>query len=287
MTTQTASAITSSPLHEENIEGFLLLTFNQPEARNPLGPEVVAALTAALDRAETNAQVRALILRGYGSVFSAGGNLGNFKDRLAAPMNADGSDPIAASNRAFGAFLERLRCFPKPVVVAAHGAAMGGGVGLVCAADIAIVCADTKFCFTETKLGLIPAQILPFVVERIGGKAARRLMLSAERFSADDALRIGLVDFVAPDMDALRDRLVSVLNSISACAPNAVMATKRLSYRNDWETSEEGLSRLLDDCATAFAAAMRDEASEGLTALREKRAPSWTKSFPREALAQW
>jgi isohexenylglutaconyl-CoA hydratase len=287
MTKSISPVATASPVQEENIQDFLLLSFNQPEARNPLGPEVIAALTSAIDRAEADSSIRAVILRGYGAVFSAGGNLGNFQDRLAAPMNADGSDPIAKSNRAFGLFLEKLRKFPKPVVVAAHGAAMGGGVGLVCAADIAIVCADTKFCFTETKLGLIPAQILPFVVERIGGKAARRLMLSAERFSAADALQIGLVDFVAPNMDALRDRLVSVLDNISACAPNAVMATKRLSYRNDWETSEQGLSQLLDDCAVAFASAMRDEASEGLTAMREKRTTSWAKRFPREALDQW
>ena len=282
-----SSTLLPSPIHEKNVAGFLLLTFNQPEIRNPLGSEVVAALANAVDRAQNDASIRAVVLRGYGPVFSAGGNLGSFQERIAAPLNADGTDPIAQSNRTFGAFLEKLRKFPKPVVVAVHGAAMGGGVGLVCAADIAIACEDTKFCFTETKLGLLPAQILPFVVERIGAKSARRLMLTAEKFSAQDALRLGLVDFVEPNMEAMRDRLVSILNSIGACAPNAVMATKRLSYRNDWETSEQGLTVLLDDCANAFAQAMRDEASEGLAALREKRLASWACRFPRDALIQW
>jgi len=282
-----SSTVLHTPIHQETVAGCLLLTFNQPDIRNPLGPEVIAALTKAIDRAQSDANVRAVVFRGYGAVFSAGGNLGNFQERLAAPLNADGTDPIARSNRTFGTFLEKLRKFSKPVVVAAHGAAMGGGVGLVCAADIAIACEDTKFCFTETKLGLVPAQILPFVVERIGAKSARRLMLTAEKFSAQDALRIGLVDFVEPNMEAMRDRLVNILNSIGICAPNAVMATKRLSYRNDWETSEQGLTVLLDDCANSFAKAMRDEAAEGLTALREKRLPSWAYRFPREALSQW
>ena len=274
-------------IQQETIAGFLLLTFNQPDIRNPLGPNVVAALSSAIDQASLDPSIRAVVLRGYGSVFSAGGNLGNFQERLAAPMNADGSDPIATSNRSFGTFLEQLRKFPKPVVVAAQGAAMGGGAGLVAAADISMAIVDTKFCFTEAKLGLLPAQILPFVIERIGAKAARRLMLTAERFNASDALQLGLVDFVEPDMDAMRNRLVAVLDNISACGPNAVMATKRLSYRNDWAVSERGLTTLLDDCATAFAQAMRDEAHEGLTALREKRPASWKTSFPREALMVW
>lgn len=276
-----------TPVEVECYEGFLLITFNQPEMRNPLGPEVVSALTEAITRAENDSSIRAVVFRGYGSVFSAGGNLGNFQKRLAAPMNADGSDPIAKSNRTFGTFLEKLRKLPKPVVVAAQGAAMGGGAGLVSAADIAIACSDTKFCFTETKIGLVPAQILPFVMERIGAKTARRLMLAAERFSADEALRIGLVDFVEPDMAALRQRLISVLDNIGACAPNAVMATKQLSYRKGWDQSDQGLSDLLDASATAFAKAMRDEAGEGISALNEKRTPAWKKSFPPSAIEKW
>ena len=274
-------------LRIERIGAFLLVTFNQPEQRNPLGPEVVAGLYQALDTADADAGIRALAIRGAGTVFCAGGNLGNFADRLAAPPDADGGDPIARSNRTFGTFLERLVRFPKPVVVAAHGAAMGGGAGLVCAADIAIACAGTRFSFTETSLGLVPAQILPFVAARIGAQPARRLMLTAERFEADEALRLGLVDIVAPDMDALRDQLTQVLDRIGRCAPGALAATKRLAARCGEAGTQEGLGVLLDDAAAAFAAAMRSEAGEGIGAAKEKRDAAWRVKFDRAAVAEW
>jgi len=279
--------VAAPALKVERVGAFLLVTFNQPEMRNPLGPEVVAGLAAALDTAEADAGIRALAIRGAGPVFSAGGNLGNFAARLAAPPDADGGDPIARSNRRFGTFLERLARFPKPVVVAVHGAAMGGGAGLVCAADIAIACAGTRFSFTEASIGLVPAQILPFVAARIGLQPARRLMLTAERFEADEALRLGLVDMVAADMDALREQLTQVLDRIGRCAPEALAATKRLAARCGEAGAEAGLGRLLDDAAAAFAAAMRSEAAEGIAASREKRDAAWRARFDRAALAEW
>lgn len=274
-------------LRVERAGAFLLVTFNQPQMRNPLGPEMVAALTQALGAAERDEAIRAVAFRGAGPVFSAGGNLGNFEARIAAPRGPDGVDPIAASNRRFGTFLEQLARFPKPVVVAAHGAAIGGGAGLVCAADIAIACAGTKFSFTETSLGLVPAQILPFVIARIGVQAARRLMLSAERFDASEALRLGLVDFVVPDMEAMRERLTQVLDRIGRCAPRALAATKRLAARCTRPAAEAELAQLLDDAAEVFAAQMRGEGAEGVRAAQAKRDPVWKANFDRAALAEW
>jgi len=276
-----------APLRAERAGAFLLITFNQPAMRNPLGPEVVAALADALAAAGHDAAIRAVAFRGAGTVFSAGGNLGNFEARIGAPRGPDGRDPIAASNRRFGAFLEQLARFPKPVVVAAHGAAMGGGAGLVCAADIAIACAGTKFSFTETSLGLVPAQILPFVIARIGVQPARRLMLSAERFDADEALRLGLVDFVVPDMESMRERLTQVLDRIGRCAPGALAATKRLAARCARPAAEAELAQLLDDAAQAFAMQMRGEGAEGVRAAQAKRDPAWKVNFDRAALAEW
>lgn len=284
------SATTSlSVLRVEDVGAFKLITFNQPEIRNPLGPEVVSALAAALTVAEEDAVIRAVVIRGAGAVFSAGGNLGNFEERIALPLNPDGADPIALSNRPFGAFLDRLVRFPKPVVVAVHGAAMGGGAGLVCAADIALACADTRFSFTETSLGLVPAQVLPFVVARIGAQRARRLMLTAQRFDAAEALQLGVVDAVAADMQALRKLLGEVLDRIGRCAPAALVRTKRLALRcaTSESLSGEGLSRLLDDAADDFAAQLRSEGVEGVRAAREKRDPSWRVVFDQSALADW
>ena len=281
--------VEGAPLKVERVGDFQLITFNQPALRNPLGPEVVAGLTQALFAAEGDDTIRAIAIRGEGAVFSSGGNLGNFEERIKTPLNADGGDPIAQSNRRFGTFLERLTRFPKPVVVAAHGAAMGGGAGLVCAADISIACAGTRFSFTEASLGLVPAQILPFVVARIGSQKARRLMLSAERFDAEVAVHLGLVDFLVPDMRALRERLVEVLDGIGRCAPGALVATKRLALRcaGAEPSSAGGMSKLLDDAAFDFAVQMRGEGAEGVRAARAKRDPAWKVSFDSGALADW
>lgn len=281
--------MTRSPVKVERVGSFLLLTLNQPEIRNPLGPEVTAAMADALTAVEGDDTIRAIVLRGAGEVFSAGGNLGSMQDRLKTAPPADGVDPVFARNRPFGSFLARLARYPKPVVVAVHGAAMGGGAGLVCAADVVIACAGTRFSFTETSLGLVPAQILPTVVARIGGANARRLMLTAERIDADEALRLGLVDFVVPDMQALRAMLGDVLDRIGRTAPAAVSRTKQLAMRcADGETqTDEGLSRVLDDGAAAFAAQMRSDGAEGVTAAREKRDPPWRVRFDRNALNEW
>ena len=276
-------------LKVERVGAFGLITFNQPEMRNPLGPEIVAGLLEALSNAEADPTIRAIAIRGAGTVFSAGGNLGNFEERIAMPRNADGKDPIAESNRRFGTFLERLILFPKPVVVAAHGAAIGGGAGLVCAADIAIACAGTKFSFTETSIGLVPAQILPFVVARIGAQRARRLMLTAHRFDANEALSLGMVDFVTPDMEGLREKLGDVLDQIGRCAPGAVSRTKRLTMRCNGNESHliDGLKHLLDDAAEDFAAQLRSEGCEGMRAAKAKRDPEWRVKFERSALVDW
>lgn len=282
-------AVSGTAVKVECVGAFLLITFNQPDIRNPLSPEVVSALANALTAAEDNPTIRAVAIRGAGPNFSAGGNLGNFEERAAMPLNADGSDPIATSNRRFGAFLERLAKFPKPVVVAAHGAAMGGGAGLVCAADIAIACAGTRFAFTETSIGLVPAQILPFVVARIGAQPARRLMLTAQRIEADEALRLGLVDAVAGDMQALREQLGDILDRIGRCAPEALARTKRLTTRcaAGESGSDDGLRHLLDDAASDFAFQLRGEGSTGVRAAQAKHDPPWRVTFDRGALADW
>lgn len=281
--------MTRAPVRVERVGGFLLLTLNQPEVRNPLGPEVTAAMADALTEAEYDDEIRAVVLRGAGEVFSAGGNLGSMQERLKATLPADGVDPIFARNRPFGSFLARLVRYPKPVVAAVQGAAMGGGAGLVCAADVVIACAGTRFSFTETSLGLVPAQILPTVVARIGGANARRLMLTAERIDADEAWRLGIADFIAPDMNSLRAMLGDTLDRIGRTCPSAVARTKQLAMRcAAGEThTDEGLSRVLDDGATAFAAQMRSDGAEGVSAAREKRDPSWRVRFDRNALNEW
>jgi len=251
--------------------GFLHLTLDDAATRNALSPEMVEELQAAVDAAAADATLRAVVLRGANGFFCAGGSMGNFQERLKSGEAQGGADPIAAHNRRFGDFMIALARLPKVLVAVVEGAAMGGGFGLASAADIVLARRDAKFALSETTLGLVPAQIAPFVVARIGQARARRLALTGERIDGIEAARIGLVDFVADDATALEARLLAVLRGIARCAPNANAATKALLQ----ECAEVDLGSILDRAAQAFARQMRGEGAEGVAAFRDKRDAAW------------
>lgn len=275
-------------------QDVLFVTLNRPETRNALAPEVVAELARVVDLAASDAAVRALVLRGAQGFFCAGGNVGSFKERLDASATgagangaraaaADGgADPVAARNREFGSFMQRLAALPVPVLAAVEGAAMGGGMGLACAADIVLATRDARFALSETSLGIIPAQIAPFVVERLGTRIARRLGLSGERIGGELALQLGVVDQLADDGARLDELIALWLSRICACAPGANRRLKPLLRRcgNDDDDS------LLDEAARGFAACMRDEGAEGIAAFREKRAAAWRREFSADEVRE-
>lgn len=252
----------------------LFATLHQPRTRNALSPEVVAELAEVIGLAESDTAVRALVLRGSDGFFCAGGNVGNFQSRLDAGADG-GEDPVAARNREFGRFMQRLAALPVPVIAAVEGAAMGGGMGLACGADIVLATRGARFALSETSLGIIPAQIAPFVVARVGHRIARRLGLSGERVDGDTALRLGLVDELAADGAALDELLAQWLSRIGACGPQANRALKPLLHR----CGHQDEASLLDDAARQFAACMRSEGAEGIAAFREKRAAAWRREF--------
>lgn len=258
--------------------GVLFATLNRPETRNALAPEVVAALMQAVAQAESDEAVRALVLRGAGGFFCAGGNVGSFQARLDADTTVE--DPVAARNREFGRFMQRLAALPVPVIAVVEGAAMGGGMGLACAADLVLATQDAKFALSETALGIIPAQIAPFVVARLGRRAALRLGLFGERVSGSAAQALGLVDELAADGAALDALLAQWLTRLCACAPGANRALKPLLRRCGRD--EDGA--LLDDAARLFAACMRREGAEGIAAFREKRPAAWRHEFTADAV---
>jgi isohexenylglutaconyl-CoA hydratase len=255
-------------------QDVLFATLHRPETRNALSPNVVAELARVLDLAESDSAVRALVLRGSQGFFCAGGNVGSFQSRLDAGAST-GEDPVVARNREFGRFMQHLAALPVPVVAAVEGAAMGGGMGLACGADIVLATRDARFALSETSLGIIPAQIAPFVVARVGHRVARRLGLSGERVSGETALRLGLVDELADDGAALDEGLAQWLSRIFACAPRANRALKPLLQRCGQDSDEV----LLDEAARQFAACMRDEGTEGIAAFREKRPAAWRRAF--------
>jgi isohexenylglutaconyl-CoA hydratase len=253
----------------------LTITLNRSETKNALDADMVAELTAVVDFLESARDISCVLLRGGGGTFCAGGDIKGFMAQFSTPPPAQGErDPIAVNNRRFGTFLSRFDGLPQTIVVAVEGAAFGGGLGLAAIGDVVIAMADARFAMSETGLGVIPAQIAPFVVARIGVSAARRLALTGTRFDGREAGRIGLVHQVADDQASFEATLAKILADIDRCAPGANAATKRLLLAS----RTTSLDKLLDDAADAFAAVLRSaEGKEGVTAFLEKRPAAWSR----------
>ena len=199
-----------------------IVTLNRPELHNAFNEALIAELTAALRMLDGDDGVRAVVLAGAGKSFCAGADL-NWMKKMATYDHASN----VADAGALAAMLQTLAGLSKPTVARVHGAAMGGGAGLVACCDIAIAAQEATFAFSEGRLGLIPATIGPYVIEAIGPRHARRYFLTAERFSAAEAFRIGLVhDIIAGgDLDA---RVDEVLNALLQVGPGAQMECKAL-----------------------------------------------------------
>ncbi len=250
--------------------GVLHVTLNRPDSRNAMSLQMVEELRAVLAAVAQDPKVRALVLSGGQGHFCAGADL---KDM--ANARSQGADAYRELNRAFGSLLEEAEKIPQVLVVVLQGAVLGGGFGLACVSDVAIAHHQAQFGLPETSLGLIPAQIAPFVVKRIGLTQARRLALTAARFDGEEAERLGLVHFVEHDEQALAERLGQVLEQILRCAPGANAATKALLLAS----GEQPLGTLLDHAAEAFSAAVvGSEGVEGTLAFVQKRQPGWAKT---------
>ncbi len=259
----------------------LYVALNRPQARNALSREMVTELSAVAEFLEKNREIGAVVLRGAGGTFCAGGDIKGFKASFEAPKPKRGKpDPIAVNNRRFGQFLIHFNSLPQTVIAAVEGAAIAGGLGLMSVADVVIAAADAKFALTETSLGIPPAQIAPFVAARIGVPRARLLALTGARFDAREAARLGLVDLVCDDKVAFEAMLKKILADIGRCAPGANAATKRLLLASLTTPRE----KLLDQAAKDFAACLRgEEGREGVSAFLEKRPTRWAEKS-REGL---
>ncbi len=261
----------TSALRLEADGPFLHVTLDRPQARNAMSLAMVKEFMAVFDAVRGDEQVRALVLRGAGGHFCAGGDI---KDMAAARAGAGKSDedPFYALNREFGRMLMAAEDLPQAVVAVLEGAVLGGGFGLACVSDVAIAHADAKFGLPETGLGLPPAQIAPFVVRRIGLTQARRLALLGVRFGGEEARRLGIVHEVAADAEELDTLLGEVLGAIRRCAPGANARTKRLVL----DVGSVPMDALLDRAAGEFSAAVQgSEGQEGTMAFIQKRLPAW------------
>ncbi|TXH88236.1 MAG: enoyl-CoA hydratase/isomerase family protein [Rhodoferax sp.] len=255
----------------------LEITLNKPESRNAMSLAMVAELQQTLEGAEQSAgqpdAVRVVLLRGAGGHFCSGADL---KDMAAARMRAmqggdDGTDPIAEVNARFGRMCAAYANSPLAIVAVLEGTVMGGGFGLACVADVAIASETASFRLPETSLGVVPAQIAPFLVERLGYSQAKRLAVTGGRLDAAAALHIGLVhQQVATDQ--LQPAIDAVLADILACAPGALAATKALMAKARLQVP----ASLVDEAAAIFSrAAQGPEGMEGMGAFIQKRKPNW------------
>lgn len=239
----------------ERAGDILRIALTRPDRRNAFDAAMIDELTAAFEGA---GDARAVVLSGEGPSFSAGADL----DWMRAGVELDRDGNLAEGRRLARLFAAVDGC-PAPVVAAVHGHAIGGGAGLVACADIAVAAPGTAFAFSEVRIGLLPATISPYVLARIGETAARRYLLTAERFDAAEALRIGLVAALADDPAAEAERLAGLT---AGNGPEAVRATKRLIRERP---GHDELARLIAEARSS------DEGQAGLRAFLEGDEPPW------------
>jgi len=251
--------------------GVLTLTLNRPESRNAMSLVMVEELLLSLRQAEADCAVRIVVLRGAGGQFCSGGDI---KDMAAARMRpiSEGVDPIAAVSARFGQLCLAYARTPLAVIAVLEGSVMGGGFGLACVADVALATTDTHFRLPETSLGLVPAQIAPFLVERLGYSEAKRLAVTGGQLNAQQALQLRLIHELHADSTNLDQALQATIAKIKMCAPGAIAATKSLIARARLTPVQD----LIDDAACVFAAAARGtEGIEGGNAFLQKRKANW------------
>ena len=199
-----------------------LVALNRPELHNAFNETLIDELTLVLQALDADASVRAVVLTGHGKNFCAGADL-NWMKKMAGYSPAEN----LADAQALALMLRTLYALSKPTVACVRGAAIGGGVGLVACCDIAVAAHDAIFSLSEAKLGLIPATISPYVMEAIGARQARRYFLTAERFTAAEAFRIGLVHDIVPEPE-LDARINELLGALLVAGPVAQLECKAL-----------------------------------------------------------
>lgn len=250
------------------------LVLNRPDVRNAFNEGMIAELTWWANSVSCDGTVRLVVLEGAGATFCAGADL-EWMRRMAGFSHDQNVDDASEMARMFLA-LDRLSV---PVIGRVHGAALGGGVGLVAICDIVVAADDTIFGFTEVRLGLIPAVIAPFVVAKMGRSITRELFLTAERFDAARAQTLGLVHQVVPE-NALDAAVAAYAHEIMQGAPGALCAAKQLLA----EIGRRGPSDVASLCVEAIAKRrVSAEGQEGMKAFLEKRKPSWVADAQHEA----
>lgn len=254
----------------ERTGSTLFLTLNRPQVRNAINSLMWDEIESVFSAIAPDRSIKVVVLRGAAGVFCAGGDIS--ERSTLRDVEGDGDDLVALRNRRAGRIFTQIDNAPQAVVAVVESYALGGGFGLACVADITIAAADVKFGLPEVTLGLVPAQILPFLFRRIGGAELRRLALTAALVDADEALRIGLVHEVCADAHALEERLHGILAQLERGAPIAIATAKQVITMARGQPDDT----LLDTTSQILARLVRSpEGIEGALAFKEKRLPHW------------
>jgi methylglutaconyl-CoA hydratase len=256
-----------SMLRFEIDRGVAWVTLSRSELHNAFNEVMIAEITEAFRELGKRDDVRVIVLAGEGKSFSAGGDINWMKKMVGYTFEENVADANAMAD-----MLRAIRECPKPVIARVHGAAFGGGVGLTAACDIAVAVESTVFCLSEVKLGIAPAVISPYVMEKIGPGQMRRFGLTAERFSAAQAKSIGLIHEVFADEAQMDEWISKTCEWLKANGPTALSAAKRILSEVagvPWERVQHITTRTIAELRAS------PEGQEGLRAFLEKRTPNW------------
>lgn len=255
-------------LQLESDRGCTTIWLNRPERHNAFHEGVITELTQCFERLAADSSVRMIVLAGRGRSFCAGADLEWMQRQAAATYDANIADA-----RRLAMMLRTIAQSPKPTLARVHGAALGGGLGLVCVCDIAIAAPEATFGTTEVRLGLTPSTISPYVLGAIGERAAGRYFLTGERFEATEALRLGLIHELVP-AEALDAQVTKIVDALRQSGPKAQAHCKELVALLRGRDPCEPL--ILEQTARSIADVRSGlEAREGIAAFLEKRKPSW------------
>jgi methylglutaconyl-CoA hydratase len=244
-----------------------ILSLNRPEVKNALSPELVVALLREIKSAGGDADVRGVVLTGAGPDFCAGADL-----KALQALATRSREKNLADSRQLAQLFVAIHTCPKPVVAAVRGFALAGGSGLACACDRVIAAGGATFGFTEARIGFVAAIVSRFLIDRVGMRVARELLLTARRIEASEAAGLGIVDEVAPEGADAVERALARLATLAPCAPASIALTKKLLA---------GLAGRDLASAMKFAAELNAETratadcKEGVAAFLEKRKPRW------------
>lgn len=253
---------------------FATITLNRPTVRNAMNFRMVDDLIAAFAELKHDNSIRAVVLMGAGGHFCSGGDIADLAE--SATMSAEAQDMVVAR---LDRMLRAVNTAPQVVVARLEGAVLGGGFGLACVSDIAIASSTASFGMPEVRLGLVPAVIAPFVIQRVGITRARQLMLTGERFNGERALDYGLVHEVTPP-DTIETQVNVLLEELRQCSPNAIAACKGLIHESAGKSLDETVmyrARLLNSIRGGA------DGQEGMSAFLQKRPPLW--ALPESEIA--